>query len=456
MIAQRIAQFWLLFAAASTLCLAQPTLEQLGPEFQVSSRVFGVTTSPVASTRAQDGFIVVWQKPEIHARVYSQDGSPLGPEIRVNDYSTNAQQHASVSAMPDGRFVVVWTSRGSAGGDNSYESVQARLFASSGTPLGLELQVNTYTTSAQWWPDVSVKNDGQFLVVWESNGSSGNDSSIQSIQGRLYSSAGVPITEETQINTYTTGAQGVPRVSALPDGRFLVVWQSGGSQDSDTSSTSIQARFISSNGLPLGKQFEVNTFTVGAQAWPRTAAGATGEFIVWTSTDSDETDTSGYSVHGRLYSSDGQPLGPSFQLNAYTTSDQWMPSVSATDQDGQWLVTWHSNGSAGTDTSERSVQLRVFSSLGAPTGPELQVNSYTTSAQAYPWVSMTSAGEFVVAWDSKEPEGTIESYRTVQAQRFRFPTPTVTGSATPTMTGIATMTPTFFFWRVRRRRRPGP
>ena len=37
-------------------------------------------------------------------------GSPLGPEFRVNSYTTNTQNYPSVAAVPSGGFVVVWQS----------------------------------------------------------------------------------------------------------------------------------------------------------------------------------------------------------------------------------------------------------------------------------------------------------------------------------------------------------
>ena len=33
------------------------------------------------------------------------------------------------------------------------------------------------------------------------------------------------------------------------------------------------------------------------------------------------------------------PLGPEFQVNSYTTNNQWFPSVAA-DDDGNFVVVW--------------------------------------------------------------------------------------------------------------------
>ena len=42
-------------------------------------------------------------------------------------------------------------------------------------PVGSEFQVNTYTTRIQAGSSVSLEADGDFVVVWESDGSAGSD-----------------------------------------------------------------------------------------------------------------------------------------------------------------------------------------------------------------------------------------------------------------------------------------
>ncbi len=96
-------------------------------------------------------------------------------------------------------------------------------------PAGGEFQVNTYTTSQQTEPSVAMQSDGRFIVTWESFGSAGTDTSLGSIQGQRYDAHGVPLGAEFQINTYSTGHQSVPAVAAASNGDFVVVWTSAGS-----------------------------------------------------------------------------------------------------------------------------------------------------------------------------------------------------------------------------------
>lgn len=52
--------------------------------------------------------------------------------------------------------------------------------------MGEEFQVNSYTTSGQYHPSISRDVDGDFVVVSESNGSSGGDRSSTSVQEQRF------------------------------------------------------------------------------------------------------------------------------------------------------------------------------------------------------------------------------------------------------------------------------
>ena len=61
----------------------------------------------------------------------------------------------------NGNFVIAWMSDG---------EVFAQHYDNNGNPLGGEFQVNTYTTSEQWWPSVAMDSNGNFVIAWESWG----------------------------------------------------------------------------------------------------------------------------------------------------------------------------------------------------------------------------------------------------------------------------------------------
>jgi hypothetical protein len=179
-----------------------------------------------------------------------------------------------------GGFVVVWESSDQ---DGDEYGIFGRRFASSGMPLGGEFQVNTYTSGYQRLPSVAIDSASNFLVVWESY--PGQDGDASGVFGRGFDSAGIPLGSEFQANAYTPGAQRLSGVALDDSGTAVVVWQSAGQ---DVSNYGIFGRRFDIGGTPLDAEFQINTYTSGAQNLPSVAAHPTGDFVVvWESFSQD-------------------------------------------------------------------------------------------------------------------------------------------------------------------------
>ncbi|KAB2968934.1 MAG: hypothetical protein F9K18_02100 [Thermoanaerobaculia bacterium] len=406
-------------------------LAQLSPngsDFQVNTYVTG---NQQASAIAIDGagrFVVAWESfgsggsdhdsYSIHARRYDAAGRSLGTAFQVNSSTTSDQGVADVAADGSGRFVVVWTSMASAGGDTDASSIQAQRYDAAGNPLGAEFQVNTYTPGYQAFPSVAAHELGGFVVAWQSQGSPGADASGYSVQARRYGADGAPLGSQFQVNTYGTNNQQYPAVAIDGSGRFVIAWESLGSAGSDQSSYSVHARRYDAGGVPLGGEFQVNTTTTDQQGIPEIAADSDGRFeVVWFSLASAGSDNDQTSVQMQRYDAAGVPLGGELQVNVSTTGYQAFPAIAADDR-GHFVVAWASEASGGTDLGSFSIQARRFERDGAPYGGEFQVNSWTTGNQYYPSVAVDRGGNFVVTWTSATSGGGDASGYSVQARRF--------------------------------------
>ncbi len=284
-----------------------------------------------------------------------------------------------------------------------------------------DVQVNTYTTGSQGDPSVAANLDGDLVVVWRSRGSHGTDTNFASIQGQRYAADGTALGSEFQVNTYTTDNQFNPSVAMDLDGDFVVVWDSGSSGGPDTSGRSIQGQRYAADGSPAGEEFQVNAHTPGIQSDPVVAMDAAGNYVVtWFSQTSVGSDN-GYSIQGQRFAADGSSLGAQFQVNTYTTNSQRTPSV-AMASGGDFVVVWRSGpfflSKAGGDPSGGSIRGRRFAADGSPMGDDFQVNSYTLDEQDEPAVAMTPGGAFIVVWESEESGGTDTPGRSVQGRRF--------------------------------------
>jgi hypothetical protein len=428
--------------------------DPLGPDFQVNTYTTGneaVFFNQAVAPDGIGGFVVVWRSAgssgtdqstfSIQGQRFDGVGLPVGGEFQVNSYTTGDQGQAAVAPIGSGNFVVVWRSSEGDGTD-PIGSVQGQRFDASGTPLGGQFQVNSYTSAGQDTPVAApVGTAGGFVVVWRSDGSQ-TDTSGHSIQAQLFDGDAMPVGGEFQVNTYTTGAQDSPAILGLGDGGFVVVW-SGYGNGSDTSDTSIQMRRFDLAGTPAGSESQVNTYTTDYQANPGIGADGSGGFVIaWDSGGSGGTDTDGASAQARRFDAAGAPLGGDFQVNTYTAGDQFGYSA-APDGAGGFVVVWASYGNTGNDPSSRSINGKRFDAAGAAVGDDFQVNSYTTGSQDSPTVVPDPAGGFVVAWESNGSAGTDTIGLSVQARRFEGGvTTTTTPGATSTSTTLGTTTTT--------------
>ncbi len=335
-----------------------------------------------------------------------------GPQFQVNGFTTGNQAASVVCADPSGGFVVLWQSTGSRGSDISGWSVQRRHFSEHGESVSGDLQVNTFTTGSQYLSDVARDPLGGFLVVWQSQGSSGTDTSGTSVLAQRYDANGQPWGGELQVNTLTANDQKAGSLAFDGSGNALVVWMSGGVPGDGTIAT-IHGQGYDPSGVPLGSEFQVNAVTSNHQVYPHVAADSSGTFlVVWENRVPTWPALS--TIRGRRFLADGTPLAGEFQVASYTAPSAFSPVVTADDA-GVFVVAWASDGSKDGDTSLTSIQARRFHADGSALGKQFQVNSDTLGYQRGPRLAADPGGGFVVAWTGEVGYAAQE----IRAQRYR-------------------------------------
>src|SRR5262245_53422502 len=119
-------------------------------------------------------------------------------ELQVNSFFTGAQQLPAVASAASGGFVVVWESQGQ---DGSLGGVFGQRFDSAGTKLASEFQVNTLTAGDQAYAKVATESNGDFVVVWNSRGAPSD------VVGQRFSSSGSKLGGQFTVNSYTLDSQ---------------------------------------------------------------------------------------------------------------------------------------------------------------------------------------------------------------------------------------------------------
>ncbi|HXI02356.1 MAG TPA: hypothetical protein VNI57_04195, partial [Candidatus Saccharimonadales bacterium] len=231
-----------------------------------------------------------------------------------------------------------------------------------------------------------------FVVVWSGAYLDGDG---YGSAGRFFNDRGVPAGGDFQVNEWTTGYQAMPSVAADAEGDFLVAWHYEGKGDD----FGVFGRTFDPKAASASAEFEVNAWTTSAQFSPSVAGSSSGGFVaVWSSLDQDG---SGTGIFGRLVDSTGAPVGGEFQVNTWTTGFQSAPRV-AMDEAGDFVVVWQS---LLQDGYGYGVYARSFDSTGAPTSPETRVSSFALADDMLPAIGMNRDGEFIVAWQRSESSG---------------------------------------------------
>lgn len=155
---------------------------------------------------------------DIVARIFSNDGTPVGDEFVVNTGDAPCSS-PSVAASASGGFTIVWSQKDSAR-ERSLDIV-ARAYSPAGNAITTGFNFNEYTYGDQHSPQITAAPGGQ-LVVWTSLK---QDGSFEGVYGRWLNDGDIT-SAEFRVNTTTHLRQFQPAVAADANNRALVIWSS--------------------------------------------------------------------------------------------------------------------------------------------------------------------------------------------------------------------------------------
>lgn len=154
----------------------------VGNETRVNTTTHLSQLNSSVTALANGGWVVTWHTDSqdgdgfgIYQQRYDANGNPVGAEAKVNTHTASNQDTPDVTAMADGGWVATWQSDNQDG--SSYGIYQQR-YDLNGNAVGGETRVNATTTSNQKQSSVTGLPDGSWVVTWTSSGQDGNSSGI--------------------------------------------------------------------------------------------------------------------------------------------------------------------------------------------------------------------------------------------------------------------------------------
>jgi Ca2+-binding RTX toxin-like protein len=304
----------------------------------------------------------------------------LGSDFLINSTTGGEQDHSTQTVLSDGRVLVTWMS--SEAGDDGSTSVdiRGRILGLDGTPTGSDFLIDPTAPGDQRYPTVTALPDGRAFVAWQSP-TPGNDG--DDIRGRIINTDGSASAPDFIVNSFTDGSQLGPVATVLADGHILVTWDNAYDPVPNRFSypLDVEGRVLNTGGTPASPEFTVNTTVYGNQSGPDPVALPDGRaFVTWTSYNPDGglTDT-----YARFLNADGTANSPDFVLQP----NQGGVGVTAL-ADGRMLLTWASG----------DVHARFLNPDGSADGPEFMVNSTTEGDALLASVTTLPDGRTFVVW----------------------------------------------------------
>lgn len=426
-----------------------------------------IPAHPAVAGDAAGNFAVAWvgMTPSFQAAVFAQrfnaSAAPLSGQFQVSDSGDFAQSVAA-AVKPMGELAVAWSSYG---GDGSGTGVLGRFYDGTGTAVTAPQPLSNVTADNQQDPALAVDGDGNFLLAWDSANQDGNGLGVYA---RRFAPQGTALdASDVQVNTFTGGDQSRPAV-AVGGGNLLIAWS-----EADGSAGGVFAQRYSSQPdvvpptvgdlltpggdlIPAGASLhqplptlvvdfserltdaEVdnpanwvvtqngNDITAGITAITQaldpardryeatlTFAAPLGTGAYTVTLHANVHDLAGNGLDGdgdgspggdftRAFSISGVlPVGTEFLVNdQYTTNRQVNPDI-ARDAQGNFVVAWQSLNEDGSDWG---VFAQRYNAQGQEVGTEFRVNDNTAAWQSDPRVAMDPAGDLVITWVNR-PSG---------------------------------------------------
>jgi VCBS repeat-containing protein len=199
----------------------------VGGEATINTLLTGDQDGSAISTLTGGGFVVVWQSPSpvpgagttVFAQRFDANGVQSGAQIEITKPNAlNDATESDVTALVGGGFIVTWTAKGQG---NDEKDVYVQRFSASGAAQAVT-KVNTTTVGDQHDTTVAALPNGGYVVLWTTD----REGDGTNIAGQQFNALGQKVGNEFTVNP-PEGASAVDAdATVLPNGDVVVTWTS--------------------------------------------------------------------------------------------------------------------------------------------------------------------------------------------------------------------------------------
>ncbi len=274
---------------------------------------------------------------------YDANGMSTSPQVNISggahdDAFQTVSSNQSMVDLGSGKFAVAWESRDDIDGNGNGGFI--RIFNADGTPVSPVIMpyadINSGGTGDQATPGplLTLLENGNFVVSWESEGGPGDLGTIeveQDIYFRVYNDDGNPVSNTLKANSDNTAIEAeMVNVVALTGGNFAVLYHRQ-EENPGNNKDDYFVRTFSPNGIAAGASLEISdgthleAFCTVDNNGHGMVPLSNGNFAVgWAARDAADGDQSG--IYYRVFNTQGAAVSgvilPYADINPTGQGDQ--------------------------------------------------------------------------------------------------------------------------------------
>lgn len=304
------------------------------------------------------------------------------PDFQVDEYdSMYTFAKPCIAVKENGDFIVVWEDERDEG-----VNLYAQCILSDGTLSGSNYSVNKLNDNMDHYqPAIASDHEGNFVIAWECYNPDG-DTLHWDILARRFSKDGVPMGECFEVSEKINSEYICePAVAMDADGSFVITWRE---RRNNMNSDDIYVQRYDSNGTPLGSNLLVCDNSA-SQIYPDIDMDQQGNYVIaWSDERSGEFD-----IFAQRFFADGTKNGEIFQVSDPAPAVRKYDVSVSMNQQGDFIVVWnHGFG-------ENDIYAQCYLADSSRSGENFQVNLDVSSEfRCSPSVDLNNDGRFVIAW----------------------------------------------------------
>jgi len=184
---------------------------------------------------------------QIYVQYLDLNGNKTGNNVKVNDDSTNnLKESPNITVKNDGSFIIAWTDKRES--NSGAADIYMQMFDSQGNRVGVNRKVND---DADGWihqdkPTIASDSIGNFVIAWEDYRI--NDV-YRNVFAQYFNSNGEPVGQNVRVDQgFTAWDRYMPKVAMSNSGNIVIAW----TDDDASDPTTVYFRRYNSSFLPLG------------------------------------------------------------------------------------------------------------------------------------------------------------------------------------------------------------